>query len=168
MNRSKLAMPAAILVGSGIIAWVLARGLDRIAEAEAKRPVEPVRSVAAASPQASLSSAGNAAPMPLAVDESRQRAEEQAEFAFVRQQPDYVRACWKPAPAPSGGPPDLGGAFEFDVTFDASGAETARVMKTGGYAKPELSECVRGVKLPPLKIPPPGRALTVTTNIPIP
>jgi hypothetical protein len=161
-------MPAAILIGSGLIAWVVARGLDRIAEAEAKRPVEAVRSVAAASPQVSQIPASNGAPARPAVDESRQRAEEQAEFAFVRQQPDYVRACWKPAPAPSGSPPDVGGAFEFDVTFGANGVETGRVMKTGGYAKPELAECVRRLKLPALKIPPPGRALTVTTNFPIP
>lgn len=166
MNRSDLATPGAILLGSALIAWVLARGLDKIAQAEARRP-DAVRSIAAASPAQSAQGAALPSPRP-ELDESRVRAEEQAEFAFVKQQPDYARACWKPAPVAAGGTPDLGGAFEFDLTFDAKGAETKRVMRTGGYAKPELADCVRKLKLPAISIPAPGREITVSVNFPIP
>jgi len=96
------------------------------------------------------------------------RRAEQAQFTFIRQAPDYARECWKPKPPVPGQPPDLGGAFELDLPFDASVRETSRVVRTGGYAKPALLECVRAAKLPRLQIPAPGEPFTAVVHMPIP
>jgi len=174
MTRSDLATAIAVLAGSGLIALVLSRGLDRVADAlkqgQRSAPAVPVAGVPTSVVPAPL---GAAAPAPTAAapetPEARQnRIQEQAQFALARQRPDYVGACWKPpAPVP-GQPPDLGGAFELEITFDEGGMETARTVLSGGYAHPPLLACVRATKVPRLRIDPPGAPIKVTVNMPVP
>jgi hypothetical protein len=159
----------------GLIAVVLSRGLDRIADALKEQPPRPAFSAPAsttASAPAPTTPATTGAAATVAAPESAEarqnRIQEQAEFAFVRQHPDYVRACWKPHAPASGQAPDLGGVFDVELRFDASGLETSRVILSGAYAQPPLLACVKATKLPPLRIPPPGEAVTVTAHMPIP
>lgn len=157
-----------MLIGSGLIAWVLARGLDRIAAVEAARADPPATAAHVAAAKPELPHSEQLRPASPAVDESRLRAEENAQFAIVPQRAEYVRACWKPAPAAPGVAPDFGGAFEFDVAFDADGRELSRTLRSSGTARAELTDCVRKLKLAALKIAPPGKALTVSVNVPVP
>ena len=170
MLRSDWATPIAVLIGSGLIAWVLARGLDRIAAIESARSTLPATAVqvpviAAAKPE---SRAAAAAPSIGTADDGRLRAQEQAEFAIVPQRAEYVRACWKPAPSAPGSAPDFGGVLQFDVGFDANGVETSRTLRSSGTARAELTDCARKLKPAALKIAPPGKAITVSVNVPIP
>ena len=171
MLRSDWATPIAVLIGSGLIAGVLARGLDRIAAIESARSTLSTTAVqvpviAAAKPESREPAA--ARPAIGAADEWRLRAQEQAEFAIVPQRAEYVRACWKPAPSAPGSAPDFGGVLQFDVGFDANGVETSRTLRSGGTARAELSDCARKLKPAALKIAPPGKAITVSVNVPIP
>lgn len=177
MTRSELSTAIAVLAGASIIAGVLWRGLDRIAEVLATQPppraqiASAVTSVVASpAPQAtaSLATAAATGAVPESAEARHTRIEEQAELAFTRQRPDYVHACWKPEPPKPGEVPDLGGAFDVEIKFDASGLETSRVVLSGAYARPPLLACVRATKLPPLRIPPPGEAVTVTVHMPVP
>lgn len=178
LTRSELATPLAVLAGAGLLAGVLWRGLDRIAEALRTQAPSGIRMAPGLAATATMP-AGEATP-PLATRapatatapesaEARQnRITEQAELVFTRQRPDYVRACWKPRPPAPGEAPDLGGAFDVEMKFDASGLETSRVVISGAYARPPLLACVRAIKLPPLRIPAPGDAITVTVHMPVP
>ncbi|HWA70785.1 MAG TPA: hypothetical protein VG937_00550 [Polyangiaceae bacterium] len=167
-----------MLIGAGLVAGVLWRGLDRVAQAMKTQSAVGVRvapaaaGLTAASAQAAAPSIATAATVNAAVPESaeasRNRVSEQAEMALARQRPDYVRACWKPAPPVPGEPPDFGGAFEIEIKFDASGLETSRTVLSGAYARPLLLACVRAAKLAALRIPAPGEAVTVTVHMPVP
>jgi hypothetical protein len=129
--------------------------------------VTPIAAAPALQTPPSLATAATGA-VPESAEARHGRIEEQAEFAFTQQRPDYVRACWKPQPPKPGEAPDLGGAFDVEIKFDASGQETNRVVLSGAYARPPLLACVRATKLPPLRIPAPGEAVTVTVHMPVP
>jgi hypothetical protein len=166
-----------VLGGACLIAAVLWRGLDRIAQAVATQApartqvasaVTPIAVAPALQAAPSLATAAATSAVPESAEARHGRIEEQAEFAFTRQRPDYVRACWKPQPPKPGEAPDLGGAFDVEIKFDESGQETSRAVLSGAYARPPLLACVRATKLPPLRIAPPGEAVTVTVHMPVP
>lgn len=171
MSRSGFGTPIAVLLGAGLIAWVVARGFDRMAAAEASRPAPSAQSLASVSgergPAAAIAPVLDSGARQER-DEVRVRAEEQAQFAMVPQRDAYARLCWKPPGNGAGGPPDLGGVFKFDIGFDAQGAETTRTLQATGPARPELADCVAKTKLPALKIAPPGKPLTVPVSVAIP
>lgn len=172
MNGPGQATALAIFGGFALVAVVLWRGLEHIARVlELRQSAPPVTAAESQSASATAPLALVTRPSASAQETREQqeiRRNEQAQYAFIRQAPDYVRACWKPQPAPPGQQPDFGGAFELDVTFDATGTEVRRAVHTGGYAKPALVECVKATQLAPLKIPAPGEPFTVRVHMPIP
>lgn len=165
MPRSDLATALAVLAGSGLIALVLSRGLEHIADSlkQAQRS-DPVAALPASAAQPAAAPGLTAE----TAEARHNRSQEQAQFALARQRPEYVGACWKPKTPAPGQPPDLGGAFELEITFNESGVETERKVLSGAYAQPPLLACVRATKVPPLKIEAPGTPVRVNVSMPIP
>ncbi len=83
--------------------------------------------------------------------------------AFLAQKPTYAQACFASRP----GPPRR---YAIELTIDALGEETERRFRTGEgeEPQPELDACVRNLKVPRLRVRPPGKLATTQLDTRLP
>ena len=172
MACADYANAASVLVGSTLIALALWRGLAEVAgavsNAGAPRPaaVEGARSATVEAPKATARATTPNDPE-LAAQDRKIRLSEQALDALTAQQPEYVKACWKPKPPAPRQPADLGAMFQVSLSFGADGVEVKREVQTG-HGSRELLACVRRQKLAPLRIPALGNPVSLKVSMVIP
>lgn len=108
--------------------------------------------------------APSASPSPArlsAADVKRLRQHLQA--ALLAEKPGFVKRCYRAEPA---GPPQV--KLVFDVLFDAEGREIGRgVREVRGMDRAEVASCIRQEPLG-LRIPAPGRQLSLQVAILLP
>ena len=167
-QRSQYVTATVVAAGLGTLCVVVHIGFGRVSDSVAaaaqacKGPVTAPSSFSLATPPSAPSD-----PALLARDREL-RINEQAREVFLRQHQQYVSACWHPKPPSRGSPPDFGAQFEVTVSFDASGVEVGREIKGGNPPRPDLLDCARNLRVPPLTIPAPGAPTTTSLQLPIP
>ncbi len=162
-SRRGGSIPAAIVIGSSIIAFGLYKGLA--ARAPAPAPVLPVGPMAPAPPGSPHS--GPVTPELLALD--RQAAvDERARNALEKERTALLDRCWKPFVADGGPRQSL---YKFDVWFDATGKETRRDIfpVPNAEARPDTLKCLRAweTKLS-IVVPTPASEVKAVVEFPFP
>lgn len=171
--------PAAILLGSGLIAAGLYFGQQRDHEAgppPASASVPDLPGVAGpALPAARASAAPGAAtapsqppPQPLVEPPALAKNEvaRRASAALEAQRAQLVERCWKPAVAKI--PEPVHAKLVFSFSFDAGGAQTGRgVVEDRATSRADVTACVLST-LQPLSIPPPGAGAFVEVPFSLP
>lgn len=171
MNE-KLWTPAAVLAGFALLSVVTWRGLARL-EGQSEAPAQPTSPALPAgalgpSPTPQPPQTRPAAP-PRAVDpevlrtDAALRLRDLVQEQLVAQKPGY-RACWTPELARLGPPRD----HDVTIAFDAKGHETKREFQGVGLPVPELTACLKGKKVEPLQVAPPGEPTTVVVRLTLP
>ena len=156
-------IPAAIVVGSLIIAFGLYKGLS--ARAPAPVPVFPVGTTSPA-PTGSAHP-GPVTPQLLALD--RQAAvDERTRNALEKERTTLLDRCWKPFVADGGARQSL---YKFEVWFDAAGKETRRDIfpVPNAEARPDTLKCLRAweTKLS-IVVPTPASEVKAVVELPFP
>jgi len=169
MAGDRLAIPGAILLGSGLLSLVVWRGSQRIAQAiDGGHLVSPR---AAGVPMSVPSGVPHVLPdvpeAPKVTELDREvRMRDEAQDAVVRQREEYRRLCAKRIPAAT--PPEHG-AFEVDVAFDPNGRETSRTFRPlGPLQAPNWLACAKEQAVAPVHATPLGRPVTVTISLTLP
>jgi hypothetical protein len=162
-RHGELMTPAAILLGSVIIAAGLHLGLQRAAPP----PVAPATAVdrtppASGSPaRAALANAG-----PAARSELRRRVEADAARGLEARRADFVKRCWEPSLEKDPNPPAA--KYIFNMSFDESGKEIARgISEVRGMERPDAARCLRTLPLG-VDVPAPGARVGIEVEITLP
>lgn len=166
-----LLLCAAILTGATLQAlatWVGLRAINSTLSSVASAACREAHAAPSGS-TASLTPPASSPPLPSVVDEQRTERDAQLDLrdrlinAFLAQKPAYAKGCF----ANRVGVPRR---YAIEIEIDAAGQETRRVLRSGEgeEPQPELDACVRDLKLPPLRIKPPGKAATgvIETRLP--
>ncbi|AUX43174.1 hypothetical protein SOCE26_046170 [Sorangium cellulosum] len=181
--------PAAILLGSVIVAAGLYFGLQRPAHPPAPTPsraeaspavVEASPAVAEASPAVAEASPAAAEvevmappprraaadPSPSLPSERYGRVAEDAARALEARRSDFVKSCWAPSlkkrPAPARA------KYIFSMSFDESGKEVARgISEVRGMERSDVAQCLRMIPLG-INVPPPGMRAAVEVEVILP
>ncbi|MGK3963069.1 hypothetical protein WMF38_02635 [Sorangium sp. So ce118] len=175
--QKELMTPAAILLGSLIIAAGLYFGLQQPAPSAAPPPASAEARAASAPAPAETSAAAGAPPQPLprpaaAVPSSAlpselyERVAADATSALEARRPLFVKQCWEPSlkknPAPARA------RYLFNMTFDESGKEIARgISEVRGMDRPDAAHCLRMIPLG-IGVPPPGARVAVEVELTLP
>ncbi|WP_437321438.1 hypothetical protein [Sorangium sp. So ce385] len=172
--QKELMTPAAILLGSVVIATGLYLGLQRPepssgpppagAEAAAvsvKVPPTPTD----AQPPSQPHPAPAAAP-PAPSRELFKRVEADAVKALEARRPQFLKQCWEPSARKNPAPPRA--KYLFSMTFDESGKEIARgISEVRGMERPDAAQCLRMIPLG-IGVPPPGTRVAVEIEVVLP
>ena len=157
--------PAAILIGSVIIAAGLYFGVQRSAApprapvVEASSPV-PVP-VPAAAPSVVMAQVGTTAQTAL-----RRRVEADALKALEARRAEFVARCWEPSRRKNPSPPVA--KYVFAMSFDESGKEIARgISEVRGMDRPDAAQCLRMLPLG-IDVPAPGVHLGIEVPMLLP
>ncbi|MBL8718791.1 MAG: hypothetical protein JNL79_22605 [Myxococcales bacterium] len=155
-------IPAAIVVGSLIIAFGLYKGL-------AARAPAPGPAVFVPTPPAPTGSTppGPVTPQLLALD--RQAAvDERTRNALEKERTTLLDRCWKPFVTDGGARQSL---YKFEVWFDAAGKETRRDIfpVPNAEARPDTLKCLRAweTKLS-IVVPTPASEVKAVVELPFP
>ncbi|WP_437841083.1 hypothetical protein [Sorangium sp. So ce1153] len=176
--QKELMTPAAILLGSLIIAAGLYFGLQQPAPSGAPPPAsaEARAASAPAAPAETPASAGAPSqplPRPPAAvtssappSELYERVAADATSALEARRPLFVKQCWEPSlkknPAPARA------RYLFNMTFDESGKEIARgISEVRGMDRPDAAHCLRMIPLG-IGVPPPGARVAVEVELTLP
>jgi hypothetical protein len=177
---SRFGPTAAILFGFTLLAVTTSKGLGRMTNVLAAR-CDPLAPVARAEPVAvpkssavAIATSSDAVAAPVAgsltpeqlEQDTKVRLREVAHAAFSVQHAAYRTACYDPQKAVT--TRDRGTAFDVELGFDAAGRETSRKLVRTGPPSPNVEACVQGVKQPPVSIPAPGAAVTVSVPMTVP
>ena len=73
--------------------------------------------------------------------------------------------CWTPALAKSKAPAES--TYTFEIGLDLSGKEVARGVSVTPGAREDVADCLRMV-VAPVKVPPPGRSISVRVPVKLP
>ena len=144
MTASNNSLPIAIVAGCGLIALGLYFGLRARPDGAAR---EAPASQAA---QVVADRKGTEADVARALDEQR---------VLFRDK------CWTPALAKSKTPTES--TYTFEIGVDLTGNEVARGVNVTPGAREDVADCLRMV-IAPVKVAPPGRALTVRVPVKLP
>lgn len=159
-----MAIPAAIVLSSVILATGVYLGLQR---AQAT-PAAPAVAPPVASPvQPAIAPSTPVAPpnKPLPA-EVRARGTDNARLALEAMRDAMVRTCWTPLPASPSDPPQV--QLKFSVSFSPQGERTALgISEIRGATRPGVADCLRKMALDP-KIPPPGGFLQADVPFTLP
>lgn len=143
--QSQRGIIAAILIGSVIIASGLYLGLRQQPSTQAAQPVVLPP------------------PPPVPQAELEARAKDAALVAIAQKRPEWVARCWQG----DAGLPPLN--LVFALGFDGSGKEVARGISDDRNAPPnEVAQCLRGMGVNDLIIPPPGRPVSIVVDVTFP
>ncbi len=145
MTAPNNATPIAIVAGCGLIALGLYFGL--------RARTEPPRSDVPP-PQV---------PPPPVVD--RKGVEADVARALDEQRALFRDRCWTPALAKSKTPSES--TYTFEIGVDVTGKEVARGVNVTAGAREDVADCLRMV-VAPIKVAPPGKALTVRLPVKLP
>ncbi|WP_437683206.1 hypothetical protein [Sorangium sp. So ce131] len=187
--QKELMTPAAILLGSVIIAAGLYFGLQRPAHSPAPTSsraeaspalagaspagMEASPAVAEASP--ALAGAEPTAPPPRSAaafalpslpSERYGRVAEDAARALEARRSDFVRSCWAPSLKKRAEPARA--KYIFSMSFDESGKEVARgISEVRGMERSDVAQCLRMIPLG-INVPPPGMRAAVELEVILP
>jgi hypothetical protein len=163
--------PAAILIGSAVIAAALFFGLQQRHDPhpderpQAPPPASGAVSEAAARPRARAPEPAAPPPAP-SPGASREVVTQQAGKALGAHRAALVKRCWEPAVAKAPEPRTI--RYVFNLAFDAAGREVARgVIEDRETARIDVTRCV-GENLPPIEVPPPGAVISVEVPFSLP
>ncbi|WP_437517180.1 hypothetical protein [Sorangium sp. So ce1099] len=178
--QKELMTPAAILLGSLIIAAGLYFGLQQPAPsaapppasvearaASARAPAAPAEAPASAgAPPQPLPRPAAAMPSSAMPSELYERVAADATSALEARRPLFVKQCWEPSlkknPAPARA------RYLFNMTFDESGKEIARgISEVRGMDRPDAAHCLRMIPLG-IGVPPPGARVAVEVELTLP
>ncbi|WP_437563927.1 hypothetical protein [Sorangium sp. So ce542] len=185
--QKELMTPAAILLGSVVIATGLYLGLQRPAPssapppagaeaaaasvkappapADAQPPSQPHAAPADAQPPSQPHPAPAAAP-PALRRELHKRVEADAVKALEARRPQFLKQCWEPSVRKNPAPPRA--KYLFSMTFDESGKEIARgISEVRGMERPDAAQCLRMIPLG-IGVPPPGTRVAVEIEMVLP
>jgi hypothetical protein len=173
--QKELMTPAAILLGSVVIAAGLYLGLQRQPPPPAlpSASVEASTAPAGALPAAAAASAPSqpalhtapAGASPL-TSELYKRVERDAVEALEARRSLFVKQCWEPSFRKS--PSPARARYIFNMTFDESGKEIARgISEVRGMDRPDAAHCLRMMPLG-LGVPPPGTRVSVEVEMTLP
>ncbi|XXX82166.1 hypothetical protein WMF30_25735 [Sorangium sp. So ce134] len=172
--QKELMTPAAILLGSVVIATGLYLGLQRpapssgppsagaeAAAASAQAPPAPADAQAPAQPYPAPAAAPPALPREL-----YKRVEADAARALEARRSLFVKQCWEPSLKKS--PTPARARYLFNMTFDESGREIARgISEVRGMERPDAAQCLRMIPLG-IGVPPPGTRVAVEIEVTLP
>jgi hypothetical protein len=161
--QKELLIPAAILLGSAMIASGLYFGLQR-------RGPEPAAAPAAAPPagppQRPAAPAGAGLAPPPVSSGLRAQVQAAAAAALEQKRAELVQACWEPSFKKSAEPPQA--KYIYNMTFDPAGKEIARgISEVRGMERSDTGQCLRSMPLD-LRVPPPGAHVGVHVELMLP
>lgn len=164
--------PAAILLGSLIIAAGLYLGLQRPAPSTAPPPasVETAAASVVRAPPAPADAPAPSQPHPARAAatpaELYKRVQVDAARALEARRSLFVKQCWEPSLRKSATPPRA--KYLFNMTFDESGKEIARgISEVRGMERPDAAQCLRMIPLG-IGVPPPGTRVAVEIELILP
>ncbi|WP_437627557.1 hypothetical protein [Sorangium sp. So ce1151] len=178
--QKELMTPAAILLGSLIIAAGLYFGLQQPAPsaapppasaearaASARAPAAPGEAPApAGAPSQPLPRPAAAAPSSALPRELYERVAADATSALEARRPLFVKQCWEPSLKKN--PTPARARYLFNMTFDESGKEIARgISEVRGMDRPDAAHCLRMIPLG-IGVPPPGARVAVEVELTLP
>ncbi|XYI03369.1 hypothetical protein ACMHYB_27825 [Sorangium sp. So ce1128] len=178
--QKELMTPAAILLGSLIIAAGLYFGLQQPAPsaapspahvearaAPAQTPAAPAETTASAeAPSQPLPRPAAAGASPSLPSELYKRVVADATSALEARRPLFVRQCWEPSLKKN--PTPARAKYLFHMTFDESGNEIARgISEVRGMDRPDAAHCLRMIPLG-IGVPPPGARVAVEVEMTLP
>ncbi|WP_437942265.1 hypothetical protein [Sorangium sp. So ce341] len=185
--QKELMTPAAILLGSVVIATGLYLGLQRPAPASAPPPAgaeAAAASVKAAPAPADVQPPSQPHPAPADAQpppqphpapaaaapalrrELHKRVEADAVKALEARRPQFLKQCWEPSVRKNPAPPRA--KYLFSMTFDESGKEIARgISEVRGMERPDAAQCLRMIPLG-IGVPPPGTRVAVEIEMVLP
>lgn len=154
--------PAAILIGSVIIAAGLYLGMQRAAPP----PLAPATAVEVTPAPATSPRAVVPPTRPVALTDLRRRVEADAAKALEARRADFVQRCWEPSRRKNPAPPAA--KYIFDMSFDESGKEIARgISEVRGMDRPDAAQCLRMLPLG-INVPAPGAHVGVEVEMILP
>lgn len=161
---SSYILPAAIVVGSGLIALGLYFGLAARPVAPTAQPEPGALTSAKAEPGALTSAKAEPSTVPKPIDPSVTEAA--AQQALDALKPTLIEACWKPALAANPEPAEA--RWTYDVTFDTKGVAIARgISDVRGMERGDVASCLRTQPMR-LRVPPPPVNTRVTLQLSLP
>ncbi|MGK3983441.1 hypothetical protein WME99_10400 [Sorangium sp. So ce136] len=171
--QKELMTPAAILLGSLIIAAGLYFGLQQPAPSAAPPPASAEARAASARTLAAAGAPSQPLPRPAAAvassalpSELYERVVADATSALEARRPLFVKQCWEPSLKKSPTPPRA--RYLFNMTFDESGKEIARgISEVRGMDRPDAAHCLRMIPLG-IGVPPPGARIAVEVELTLP
>jgi hypothetical protein len=169
-DRPRLSTPAAILVGSVIIASALGVATYFALRSSAST-AEPTVAQHAPPQQSSVahdaSTVGAAAAVALEPHETLSgRVIEQAKAKLEQQRASLKTKCWDGPAAKN--PQPAASRFVWSFTFDAEGKQLARgISEDRATLRPGTSICL-STELEPFEIAPPGRSIEVKVDFQLP
>ncbi|AUX32685.1 MULTISPECIES: hypothetical protein [Sorangium] len=172
--QKELLTPAAILVGSLVIATGLYLGLQRPAPSSGPPPAgaeAAAASVKAPPAPADAQPPSQPHPAPAAAPPARprelyERVEADAVKALEARRALFVKQCWEPSVRKNPAPPRA--KYLFNMTFDESGREIARgISEVRGMERPDAAQCLRMIPLG-IGVPPPGTRVAVEIEMILP
>ncbi|WP_438011417.1 hypothetical protein WME89_23875 [Sorangium sp. So ce321] len=177
--QKELMTPAAILLGSLIIAAGLYFGLQQpvpsapppasaeARAASARAPAAPAEAPASAgTPSQPIPRPAAAAPSSALPSELYERVAADAASALEARRPLFVKQCWEPSLKKN--PTPARARYLFNMTFDESGKEIARgISEVRGMDRPDAAHCLRMIPLG-IGVPPPGARVAVEVELTLP
>ncbi|WP_437760393.1 hypothetical protein [Sorangium sp. So ce1389] len=178
--QKELMTPAAILLGSLIIAAGLYFGLQQPAPSAAPPPASAEdRAASARTPAAPAETPASAGapsqplPRPAAAvtssavpSELYERVAADATSALEARRQLFVKQCWEPSLKKN--PTPARARYLFNMTFDESGKEIARgISEVRGMDRPDAAHCLRMIPLG-IGVPPPGARVAVEVELTLP
>ncbi|WP_437948242.1 hypothetical protein WME98_47685 [Sorangium sp. So ce296] len=170
--QKELMTPAAILLGSVVIATGLYLGLQRPAPSSGPPPAGAEAAAASVkSPPAPADAQSQPHPAPAAAPpalprELYKRVEADAVKALEARRPQFLKRCWEPSVRKNPAPPRA--KYLFSMTFDESGKEIARgISEVRGMERPDAAQCLRMIPLG-IGVPPPGTRVAVEIEMVLP
>ncbi|AGP37099.1 hypothetical protein [Sorangium cellulosum] len=176
--QKELMTPAAIVLGSVVIATGLYLGLQRPAPSSGPPPAPPPAGAEAAAASvkeppapADAQPASQPYPAPAAAPpalrrELYKRVEADAVKALEARRPQFLKQCWEPSVRKNPAPPRA--KYLFSMTFDESGKEIARgISEVRGMERPDAAQCLRMIPLG-IGVPPPGTRVAVEIEMVLP
>jgi hypothetical protein len=160
---SRLAVPAAIVIGSCVIAGAIFL---------TRRPPPAERSSDVPAARAAVDAATAAPPAPTPTPAPPQGTPanvtaERVAAALEAQRARFVKDCWAPSAAKTPDPPRS--PYIFNVSISPEGREMARgISEVREQSRGDVAQCLRGIVDAPVQVEPPGVTQSVEVTLWLP